>query len=332
MTGKQRVAVWGTAALSVSIVIGGLLFIIRHRPPGKPIVLTGVVLTRDSDPRKQLPIGDAEITATTALTTINTTSDASGYFHLTVPPQEGKLEAPELNFRRLGYLPFNVPVATGDQLYLIYMTPIPRRAAVPESRKESALTKSTVRVRYSEKAAVTTNTESLVKTFEVVNKGNIPCGKQDTCSPDGKWKAKIGSFTIEGQGREFRNVRLSCIGGPCPFTKVETQDLLDDGHNLKISVLNWSDTTTFLLEAEVTQTIQTDVIRQSYPAIFGSSMNFTLPATAEGPSVEAELNGQDIVFPLGPDLIVSWGVCTVKIGADRTKLFRCDLNPGYEFK
>jgi hypothetical protein len=75
-----------------------------------------------------------------------------------------------------------------------------------------------------------------------------------------------------------------------------------------------------------------DVIRQSYPAIFGSTMSFTLPAGAEGPSIEAELNGNDIVFPLGPDLILSWANCTLKVSPDQGQLYRCELKAGYRFR
>jgi hypothetical protein len=61
-------------------------------------------------------------------------------------------------------------------------------------------------------------------------------------------------------------------------------------------------------------------------------MNFTLPATAQGPSIEAELNGAEIVYPLGPELILSWASCNMELRADRTKLYRCELKAGYGFK
>src|SRR5581483_9226807 len=160
--------------------------------------------------------------------------------------------------------------ATGNQLYLAYMTPIPQKVSSPVSRTVSTL--SDVRVRYSEKATVTNNTGSLVKPFEVVNTGNIPCNQHEPCSPDGKWKASIVSFVEHGRDQVFRHPRLACIAGPCPFTRIESQELISDGHDLKISVRNWSDTATFLLEAEVSQTITTDIVRQSYPTKFGSSM------------------------------------------------------------
>ena len=86
------------------------------------------------------------------------------------------------------------------------------------------------------------------------------------------------------------------------------------------------------MEAEVVQTIGTEIVRRSYPAIFGRSMNFTLPASAQGPSIEAEVDGSQIVFPLGPRLLLSWADCHVELDPDRTKLYRCDLKPQYVFR
>ena len=50
-----------------------------------------------------------------------------------------------------------------------------------------------------------------------------------------------------------------------------------------------------------------DLVRESYPVIFGQTLNFSLPLLAEGPSIEAEINGDSIVFPLGPDLFLELG-------------------------
>jgi hypothetical protein len=177
------------------------------------------------------------------------------------------------------------------------------------------------------------NVGSVVRAFEIVNTGNVPCNGQGACSPDGKWRATIGSLSVDaGAGSEFQNVRLSCIAGPCAFTRIESEEYSDNRRTLKVSVRNWSDTTTYLLEAEVVQARVTDVVRQLFPAKFGPTMNFTLPAAAEGPSIEAEMNDHPIVYPLGPALILSWATCTVKVNPDHTKLYRCELKPGYRFE
>ena len=89
---------------------------------------------------------------------------------------------------------------------------------------------------------------------------------------------------------------------------------------------------TFLVESEVSRTMEADLVRQAFPAIFGTSMEFTLPPTAEGPSIEAELNGTNIVFPLGPSLLLSWATCTQETSPGRTRLFRCELKPQFAFR
>ena len=59
---------------------------------------------------------------------------------------------------------------------------------------------------------------------------------------------------------------------------------------------------------------------------------FALPANAEGPSVVADLNAEEIVFPLGPKLILSWATCSVEVAPGGNKIYRCELKPGYQFQ
>ena len=101
---------------------------------------------------------------------------------------------------------------------------------------------------------------------------------------------------------------------------------------ISASVRNWSDPVMYLMEAEVIHTMDSDLIRHTYPVTFGRSMNFTLPPAAQGPAIEAEVDGAEIVFPLGPNLRLSWAVCALQIGTGGAKLYRCELTPGYRFK
>jgi hypothetical protein len=66
--------------------------------------------------------------------------------------------------------------------------------------------------------------------------------------------------------------------------------------------------------------------------IFGRALSFTLPSTAVGPSIEAEVNGAYVVFPLGPELDLSWATCSQTGDPDQPKLYSCELNPGYRFQ
>jgi hypothetical protein len=87
-----------------------------------------------------------------------------------------------------------------------------------------------------------------------------------------------------------------------------------------------------LLQAEVYRSQLENTVRQTYPVIFGRSMSFTLPAAAEGPSIEAVVNGLSIVFPLGPSPILSWANCQVRIEKNQAKDYRCELKSGYVFQ
>lgn len=236
-----------------------------------------------------------------------------------------------LEVRHPGYAPVTLNEAVADKIYIVRMAPLAAKAEPPREQPGTAI--ANVKIRYSVKTSAAVSVGSAVKTFEVVNTGNVPCKDSAFCSPDGKWKAAVGSATIDaGEGNEFRNVRVSCIAGPCPFTRVQSDENSQNGKVVNVSVLNWSDTTTFLLEAEVYHPMESEVVRESHPAIFGRTLNFSTPGSAEGQSIEADVNGETIVFPLGPDLCLSWADCTVNNDRDHNKTYRCELKSGYVFR
>jgi hypothetical protein len=209
------------------------------------------------------------------------------------------------------------------------MLPISPRAHQEDHRPETLVANLTVR--YSIKATTSAEIGSATKTFQAVNAGNVPCDQKSLCSPDGRWKAANGSGSLDaGEGNEFRNLRVFCIAGPCPFTRIEPGSISQGGRVVNVSALDWSDTATFLIEAEVFHPWVTDLVRNSYPIVFGRTLNFSLPAEAEGPSIEAEIGGERVVFPLGPSLCLSWADCTLGVGRD-ARTYRCELKPGYRF-
>ena len=303
--------------------------IVLHRR--HPVVLKGTVLRDDKDPNKQVPIPDVEITAISGRENVTLKSDSAGFFQTTLPHSLRRHQPVKLEFRHQDYQPLTLDDFVADKLYIARMTPMPQ--PTPAQTHHRVITITNARVRYSTKATTEANVGSTVKTFEVANSGNVPCGARPPCSPNGQWKAAIASFVLDaGEGNEFKNVRVSCIAGPCPFTRIERESLSGDSAHLEISVRNWSDTTTFLVEAEVVHPMVSDLVRELYPVIFGRALNFSLPAAAEGPSIEAELDGEAIVFPLGPDLILRWADCHMTFDKDRSRTYRCELRPGYQFK
>lgn len=291
--------------------------------------LTGVVLTANPDPAKQIPVANVQITVSGRTGEATSHSEPSGFFRINLPKQLWRGESVKLAFRHESYQPLLETQPIFNQVYVVHLAPAPPKHAAAGNRPEVTL--SDVRVRYITKGATTSEIGSTVRTFQVVNHGNIDCNGHSPCSPDGRWRASIGGLKLDaGEGQEFRNARVSCIAGPCPFTRVETDGFSRGGRTITVSVRNWSDTATFLVEAEVVRTVASDVIRQAYPAIFGRLISFTLPPNAQGPSFEIEWNGQEITFPLGPNLLLSWASCSLKAAPDQTRLYSCELKPGYQ--
>jgi hypothetical protein len=332
MTKARKTTLWITALIVVGTVTALLIVLVPRWRNRYPVELVGVVLRQDTDPRKQVPIPNASITASDGNSIATASSDSAGLFKVTLPAAWKRQERLHVGIRHSSYRPLQITADTGGYIYVARLLPLNQQEQGVK-RNQAIVEVTNVRVRYTVKSTLRLNTGSAAKAFEAVNTNGIPCGGELPCSPDGKWKASLNSQIFDaGTGNEFNNARLSCIAGPCPFTRVESDDLTKPSQRIRVAVLNWSDTTTFLLEAEVTHLATDIIVRQLYPVIFGPSMNFTLPGTAVGPSILAEMGKSEIVFPLGPALRLSWAVCTVTPAADRSRQYRCQLKPGYEFK
>jgi hypothetical protein len=334
MASRKKIAMWiviPAAAVAVLIWLG-----IRHWRPHWSII-QGAVIRRDSDTRKESPIAGVAITASHGDVRLSTESDASGYFKIAFPGTVLPGQTVTLSFQQKDFKPLELQDtirfrSSLRQLVIATMEPAVAQSSVDSDRPPSVV--SNIRVRYTVNSRNEENIGSAAKTFQIVNRGNIPCHHQSPCSPDGYWKAAAGSIELDaGADNEFRDARASCIAGPCPFTQIDASGFTNGGRTIVASALDWSNTATFLLEAEVFHTAVVSNVRESYPVVFGRSLSFTLPGTAEGVSLEAELDGVQMVFPLGPELYLSWANCAVRTGSDREKstVYQCELKPNYRF-
>jgi len=299
--------------------------------------IKGAVIVRDDDSRKQLPITDVAVTVSDGATSATSQSNASGYFNLPFHSGVWPGQTVTLSFRHPDYDPLDIKPQislrqAAKQLWVVRMTPRHDQMSSNPGARPNVV--SNVRVRYTLNSQMEVNIGSAVRTFQVVNKGNVPCVRGSPCSPDGSWQAASSSESLDaGTGNQFSNVRASCIAGPCPFTRIDSSGFVKGGRNISVTAFNWSDTATFLLEAEVLHTAVSSNVRESYPVVFGRALSFTLPQTEEGVSLEAEIDGTHMVFPLGPALYLSWATCTARTNAEREKttVYRCELKPGFRF-
>jgi hypothetical protein len=332
----KRLIVW-IGILSVIGATAVVLIVHSHRWRPRTIVIQGAVIRRDSDPRRQLPIADVSVTATDGLLTVGTESDASGYFSLKFKENVWPGQTVLLTFRSPQYKPFEMTMPLGlraaaRRLFVAELTPLAPDEGPDPGQKLSVV--ANVRIRYTVNSQGDENVGAAVQTFQVANKGNVPCNGEGPCSPDGAWKAATGEITLDaGPDNGFRNVSASCIAGPCPFTRIDPSGLQHGGRIITAKALNWSDTATFLVEAEVFRSAINSNVRESIPVIFGRTLNFVLPGTAEGVSIEADLDRTPMVFPLGPELYLSWATCTARASKDSASstVYRCELKPAYRF-
>jgi len=321
-----------TRRLLVLAVVLGLIAAAVLYVGHAPNAITGAIVTSDPDPGRELPVEDVVVSIEGGPASSSVRSDAAGYFSLPLPWHLRAGQKIGLRFTHKDYKPLDVE-ATADQICIAHLVPV---AAKEEPAVKPEMLVSNLLVTYSIGTTRTVNIGHAVRTFQTVNVGNIPCKGKKPCSPDGKWRATEETASLDaGPGNEFRNARVSCIAGPCPFTKVEAPGIVvsTDGRSARVTVLDWSDTATFLLEAEVYGLRLNNELRQLYPLVFGRALAFTLPSTAEGVSIEAELNREKIVFPLGPRMILSWADCQVAVNRDGsgTRVYRCELKAGYRF-
>jgi hypothetical protein len=325
---------WRGTVIAAIIVLGAgiaALVLFRREFTKKPsISLKGAVISRSADPAREQPLAGVQITAIAGLLASDGKSDSSGLFHIKLPEGSMPGQRVQLQFRHPGYRLLDVNVPAEDELYIIRMTP--NRRETQSDSKQPLVRISNVTIRYTVKATTALIIGSKVRPFQVVNKGNVPCHGSRYCSPDGKWKAAIGSALLDaGEGNIFRNVQVFCTAGPCPFTRTNFNGFSHGGRRIMVSALDWSGTATFLVEADVFHPMVSDDVRVSYPFEYGQALSFAVPASAEGVCLEADLNGNAIVFPL-PDLLLNWASCGPPVTQGQTRVYRCEVKPGYQLQ
>ena len=155
------------------LLTASILALIRWQRQ-KPISLRGAVLVQDSDPRKQQPIAGVAISAGD-LAASDAKSDSSGFFVLNLRKPIRKGHAIVLAFRHPQYRPLDLNDFVANKLYVVHLVPLSKQSRL---RNQPEVKVANVRVRYTVKAMTELNVGSAVKTFEIENKGNVPCKRR----------------------------------------------------------------------------------------------------------------------------------------------------------
>ncbi len=298
----------------------------------RTITVRGAVVRDSADLNKRIPIAGVKIAALSGDSTLATaTSDNNGGFSVTIHRVLLNRHGVTLKFSHRDYKPYKIDDPSGSELYIAALAPLRDNEPAPSSDKPK-MPVTHVSIRYTLKTSTLIEVGSATKTFRIDSNGNTPCNGRPPCSPDGKWKAWVGGASLDaGPGNYFRNGRVSCIAGPCPFTRISRDDFSQKSRHIDVTVLGWSDATTFLLQAEAVRESQVDNTNRAWPIIFDHTMSFSLPSAAEGICIEADLNGIPIIFPINPNFSLSWANCEIQSQPENNQLYRCDLKPDYVF-
>src|SRR5271166_4238079 len=187
----RRIMHWRKASIWTAVAVTAALFavaivvrIYRWRP--RTVTVQGAVIRNEADPRRRLPISGVIVTATDGMVTATTESDASGYFKLKIRENVWPGHMLQLMFRKPDYKDYDLSVpltyrGSAKQLYIAQLSPLAPQSETPAGLKLSVV--SNVRIRFTENTEGDENIGSAVKTFEVANKGNVPCNGQAPCSP-----------------------------------------------------------------------------------------------------------------------------------------------------
>jgi len=331
MNRKQKLVISMALIVGLCGILPAALFMIHRHRLHRPLTLSGVVIKQDADARNQSPIANVDVSVENGLAVGDVSSNFAGGFGLRLRPEVKRGETITLTFRHPDFKSFDLKDVVSDKLYVVRMLPLHSKAEAEANKAEVLV--SNISVRYTTVRSSTENIGNGVKTFQVMNTGNVPCDRRLPCSPGGKWSARVGSASLDaGEGNVFRNARVICIAGPCPFTRIELDGFSRGGRTISTSVLNWSDTATFLLQGDVFRYQVGEVVLHSSVVIFGRTMNFTLPPAAEGPSIIAEMKQSRMVFALGPAAVLSWADCNIRVEKNQAKDYRCELKAGYRFQ
>ena len=180
--------------IAVSAIIGSIalititVLVVRARRWNSTLMtLQGAVIRRDSDTEKEVPISDAQITATRGAMTISTRSDASGYFKIKFPEVIWPGQTVVLAFRHEDYKPLDIDLhiqfrSMMRRLYIAAMEPVPSAPQTKTLPGKPTTVVSNIRVRYTENFQTDEDVGSAVRTFQVVSHGNIPCRREAPCS------------------------------------------------------------------------------------------------------------------------------------------------------
>ena len=149
MTKKKKIVLWLAALLTILIALAS------YFSQRKPLWLKGAIVVQSADPRKRVPIANADITVNSGAGIIIAKSDSYGFFAVQLPISVRRGRSVALQARHPDYKPLDLQEYVADRLYVVSMVPLAE--SVPTSANRPTTMVANLQVRYSMKATTAVN-------------------------------------------------------------------------------------------------------------------------------------------------------------------------------
>ena len=123
-TSLRKIAIWSAVIIGLGGFLAATLITVRLYRRHRSIMLRGAVVKQNVDTRNQSPIADVEVSAGDGLAVLDSKSDFSGAFTISLRPGSRRGQPITLTFRHPDYQPLTLKEVISDNLYVIRMAPL----------------------------------------------------------------------------------------------------------------------------------------------------------------------------------------------------------------
>ena len=123
-TSGRKIAISSVVIIGLGAFLAATLITVRLYRRHRSITLRGAVVKQNADTRNQSPIADVEVHADDGFAVLDSKSDFSGAFRLSLRPGSRRGQPITLSFRHPNYQPLTLKEVISDNLYVIRMEPL----------------------------------------------------------------------------------------------------------------------------------------------------------------------------------------------------------------
>src|SRR6202167_321994 len=146
MTSWRKIVIWSAVIIGLGGFLAATRITIRLYRRHRSIVLRGAVVKQNVDTRNQSPVADVEVSAGDGSAVLESKSDFSGAFTLSLRPGSRRGQPISLTFRHPDYQPLTLKEVISDNLSIVPLSSL--HGEVEAVLNEATVAVGNVLVRY----------------------------------------------------------------------------------------------------------------------------------------------------------------------------------------